>query len=450
MRNLIFVLFCLFLAGCSFKPQMPEINSTFEYKFESSDISDKWWQEFNDENLNSLVEEALKNNIDLKVAYLNLKKAELLLANSRADLFPNLNLNASAKKAQNGRDSNSFNSFSLSAVLNYEIDLWGRVKNSIQSNNAILNATKYDLNSSRLSIASSVVDSYLLLVSLKMQEEIYKDSLKSYEETMNYRKKQLEVGSIPEAVYLQSIAAVQSAKIGLAKIQNSITSALSTLSILVAKDNNDILYSHISSSDKLPLIPEVGLGISSDILLKRSDVASAYERLKSQNALIGVAKAAYFPTLSLTGVFGFSSSEFDKLFMPYTSSWSFGGSLAQSLFDYARRTNNVKLAELSQDISLLNYEKTIKTALAEVRLALDKRRNLIDIVKFQDELLSSQKEIYKRISDQYNAGYVDHLNLLDAQRNLLNARLSNIDAKLSLAKSIVAIYKAFGGGFNSK
>ncbi|MDL0089541.1 efflux transporter outer membrane subunit [Campylobacter gastrosuis] len=447
MRNFIVFLLALFVAGCSFRPEIPSVDTSFEYKYETTQISDKWWQSFGDERLNSLVEEALKNNIDLKVAYINLQQAELSLKNSKADLLPNLGLNGQATRSANGVDTNSKAGFSLNTALNYEIDLWGRVRNTIASNNALLKASEYDYNASKLSIASNTANSYLSLVALKMQEAVYIDSLKSYEDTMNYRKKQLEVGSITQDVYLQSVASVQSAKIGLNEVRTSITQTATALAILAGKSNDEILKAVIKTTENLPNAPQIDADISSDVLLKRSDVASAYENLKSKNALVGVAKAAYFPTLSLTGMFGYSSNELDRLFIPSASAWSLGGSLAQTIFDYGKTSNNVKLAKLSQDISLLTYEKAVKTALSDVKVALDTRKNADEILTHQNELLSSQSQIYDLINAQYNAGYIDHLNLLDAQRNLLNAKISQINAKLNANQAAVGVFRAFGGGF---
>ncbi|MCD8213556.1 MAG: efflux transporter outer membrane subunit [Campylobacter sp.] len=455
MRNIDIIIIALFITGCSFAPQMPDVNTTFEYKYQSSDINDYWWKEFNDERLNTLVDEALKHNIDLKLAYINLQTAALTLKNSKADLFPTLGVNADAGKTRTsgetytGQDNVKYDSFSVNAVLNYEIDLWGRVRNSIASSDALLQASKYDYANARLTIASNVTQGYFTLVSLRMQERVLEDTLASYIDTMNYRKKQLEAGTITQMVYLQSLASVQSAQISLTNVKNSIVSASNALAILCGKSNNEILNEIVATGALLPPPPQITADISSDILLRRSDVASAYENLKSSNALIGVAKAAYFPTLSLTGIFGFSSKDLDRLFVQNANTWSLAGSLTQSVFDYGRRRNNVEIAELAQSASALSYEKTIKTALGEVKVALEDRKNAMQVWQDTRNLLNSQDEIYSLAKAQYDAGYSDHLTLLDAQRNLLTTRLSAISAQLSLDNSVVEIYKAFGGGFTT-
>lgn len=455
MRNIAIFIFAVFLAGCSFRPELPNIDTTFEatYSFETSDINDRWWEEFKDENLNSLISEALKNNIDLKLAYLNLQKAEASLGVARADLLPSVNLNAGATRTESsgetytGQNSARYSSYTINLGLNYEVDLWGRVKNSIEAADATLKATKFDYDTARLGIASSVATGYFTLVSLNMREQVLKDTLKSYEETLEFRQTQLNLGSIDNITYLQSKAQVQSARVSLVEVQNSISSALTSLSVLTNKSNDEILNSAIKSSKLLPKEPDIKAGISSDILLRRSDVASAYESLKSTNALIGVAKADYFPTISLTGLFGFASDDLGRLFVSNANTWSLGGNLTQKIFDYGRTKNRVLVARTNEQISALNYEKTVKTALSEVKDALVSRENAKLNQKNVKELLNSQEKIYKLATDLFNEGYTSHLELLDAQRNLLNAKLQDISANLNLINSVVGVYKTFGGGF---
>ncbi|AQW86858.1 multidrug efflux system CmeABC, outer membrane lipoprotein CmeC [Campylobacter pinnipediorum subsp. caledonicus] len=445
MRNIIFFAIVLLFVGCSFKPEMIDVNSSFEYKSQTTNISDKWWEEFNDDKLNSLVNDALKHNIDLKIAYLNLQKADINLNNAKSLFLPTASVTGSATRR--GTEHLKTDSFSLNAVLNYEVDLWGRVKNSVESNKALLNASIYDYNASRLSIVSNVVDNYFSLVALKMQENIYKNTLKSYIDTMNYRKKQLEAGAITKSVYIQSVTSVQNASINLNNIKNQIITLSNTLSILAGRDNNEILYSLVNTNKTLPKIPEINADISADILLKRSDVASAYEALRSSNALVGVAKAAYFPSISLSGIFGFSSAKIDNLFDKDARFWSLGTSLTQNIFNLPQTKNRVKLSKIIESENALRYEKIIKIALGEVKTALINRRNLIEIFNQTKELLDSQEKIYELVNSQYDEGYVDHLSLLDAQRNLLSTKLSLVNANLNLNKAVVQVFKAFGGGF---
>ena len=456
MRNKAFILItAAFLAGCSFRPDMPNVDTNFTstYTFETSDIRDLWWKEFHDENLNSLVESALEKNTNLRIAYLNLQKAKASLGIAEADLLPGVNLNVSYTKAKTsgetytGQPQTRYRSSSINLGLNYEIDLWGRVRNSVLAANENLNASKFDYDSARLSLSSSVAKSYFALVSLNMQEAVLKETLKTYEDTLALRKTQLDLGSINEMTYLQSKAEVESAKTSLTSVLNSKSQALTSLAILTGKSNDEILKGAVASAQNLPSSPEIKAGISSDVLLRRSDVAKALADLKATNALVGVARAQYFPTLSLTGLFGFASDEFDRIFMGSASVWSLGANLTQKIFDFGRTKNNVRVAETNEQIAAITYEATVRSALGEVRDALISRQNAklsLDQVK---NLLQSQQKIYSLAKDQYNAGYIGHLELLDAERNLLQAKLQDVSAKLDEVDSAVEVYRALGGGF---
>ena len=456
MRNKAFILItAAFLAGCSFRPDMPNVDTNFTstYTFETSDIRDLWWKEFHDENLNSLVESALEKNTNLRIAYLNLEKAKASLGIAEADLLPGVNLNVSYTKAKTsgetytGQPQTRYRSSSINLGLNYEIDLWGRVRNSVLAANENLNASKFDYDSARLSLSSSVAKSYFALVSLNMQEAVLKETLKTYEDTLALRKTQLDLGGINEMTYLQSKAEVERAKTSLTSVLNSKSQALTSLAILTGKSNDEILKGAVTSAQNLPSSPEIKAGISSDVLLRRSDVAKALADLKATNALVGVARAQYFPTLSLTGLFGFASDEFDRIFMGSASVWSLGANLTQKIFDFGRTKNNVRVAETNEQIAAITYEATVRSALGEVRDALISRQNAklsLDQVK---NLLQSQQKIYSLAKDQYNAGYIGHLELLDAERNLLQAKLQDVSAKLDEVDSAVEVYRALGGGF---
>ena len=456
MKNKAFILItAAFLAGCSFRPDMPNVDTNFTstYTFETSDIRDLWWKEFKDENLNILVESALEKNTNLRIAYLNLEKAKASLGVAEASLLPGVNLNVSYTKAKTsgetytGQPQTRYRSSSINLGLNYEIDLWGRVRNSVLAANESLNASKFDYDSARLSLSSSVAKSYFALVSLNMQEAVLKETLKTYEDTLALRKTQLDLGGINEMTYLQSKAEVERAKTSLTSVLNSKSQALTSLAILTGKSNDEILKGAVASAQNLPSSPEIKAGISSDVLLRRSDVAKALADLKATNALVGVARAQYFPTLSLTGLFGFASDEFDRIFMGSASVWSLGANLTQKIFDFGRTKNNVRVAETNEQIAAITYEATVRSALGEVRDALISRQNAklsLDQVK---NLLQSQQKIYSLAKDQYNAGYIGHLELLDAERNLLQAKLQDVSAKLDEVDSAVEVYRALGGGF---
>lgn len=460
MLRAIFAIFIVvFVSGCSFKPDLPIKQSPdFNSSVASVNIDDRWWEVFNSKALNDLISSALVYNFDLNLALNSIERSRVALGLQELDQLPNVNISGSALRQNNyplPPNSNSHGVYSIGAMLNYEIDLWGRVRNSIGAAESMYKASIYDYESAKLSISSNVAYSYILLLSLKMQENILGDTLKSYISSMEFRQNQLKAGSISEIIYYQSKSQVDSAKSQLVEVKNLLSQANTALSILTGKNYEEILYNYVNVDTTLKEMLEntkVSLpsGISSDILLKRPDVASSLEKLKSTNFLIGVRKAEYFPQLSLTGMFGYKSGEFDRLFTSNANAWNIGGSLIGPLIDFGRTSKRVDLATIDQNSSLIMYDKTIKKAFGEVRDALNERENSLEKQASLKNLVESQTNIYNIAETRFNAGYSDYLEVLDAQRYLLSAKLSFAKSQQSVLDSIVSVYKAFGGGFELK
>ncbi|PID48402.1 MAG: hypothetical protein CR967_00140 [Proteobacteria bacterium] len=451
-KNLILIL-ALSFVGCSFKPPMPQVNGEFTYSIEASNINQKWWENFHDESLNSLITQALKNNSNLALASLNVQGARERLSLVDKDFLPSLSISANAKRGQSSREvppfvKNTSSNLSLTAILNYEIDLWGRVKNKSNSAKSLYKASKYDYDGARLGLASSVAKAYFLLIAQKMEKAILEKTIKTYKNTMNYQKKQLDFGEISKLSYLQSVGEYQNAKVRLISIKNNLDLAQSALALLVGKDFDDILHKNFKTSKMLPRPPKVPSGISADVLLNRPDIASSYEKIKSSNYLIGVAKSAHLPTLSLTAAFGYQSDDLGNILRSSANIWNLAGQFAGKLFDFGRISKNVDIAKLGQDMEVKRYEIAVKTALNEVRNALNSYKNINQKNKNINSLLNSQEKIYKLSQTMFKEGEISQLQLLDAQRILLNVKLQNIEAKLGMINSIVDIYKAFGGGFS--
>lgn len=450
MNKIITILIAALISGCSLRPDMIEIQQEYRYQMDVYSINESWWESFGDEKLNALIQKSLKNNSDLLIALNNIEKARVSLRLDRIEYLPNISLQGEASKSDKGYNNPTVEQFSLSAVLSYELDLWGRVRNKANASEAIYNATKFDYESARISLASSVANSYFLLISLKEQEKILQDTLDSYIKSVEYRAVQLESGEIDELVYAQTVAAADGAKAQLAQLQTQISQANSALAILVGESLDEILYANVDTASNLPTLPDVPSGISSEILLKRADIASAIERLRSSNYLIGVARTQWLPQISITGMFGYTSNELDELISSNRSVWNIGGSLIAPLLDFGRVYNNVELANLEQNASFLAYDKAVKSAFGEIRTALDSRKNSIIKATSTANLVTSQQKVYNIAQSRYDAGYSSHLELLDSQRSLLSAKLSLSSANLEAVNSVVAVFKAFGGGFEYK
>ncbi|CZE46139.1 efflux transporter outer membrane subunit [Campylobacter geochelonis] len=451
-RVLSAVLLAFVFAGCSFKPATPLKDTTYKATYQTTNLNDMWWKDFNDTALNKLVSDGLSYNSDLALALNNIELARVNLGLSKLDYLPNVGYQGSATRANNtplAPDLNSQASYNIGLNLNYELDLWGRVRNGVEAKKSMYMASKYDYNAARLSIASSIASTYFRLLFLKEQEGILKDTLASYENTLEFRQNQLNAGVIGSITYHQAQAQVDSAKSQLVNVQNQLSSTNTALAILTGKSYDEILYKDIlTNKNSISNIPDVPSGVPSDLLLHRADVASALEKLKATNFLVGVARANYFPKISLTGLFGYASLEFDRLITQTSSNWSAGGSLVGPLLDFGRTARGVEIANLEQNASFINYDKTLKNAFGEVRNALVSRENSITKQNSMKNLVNSSQKVYDLANQRYSAGYSDHLELLDAQRQLLSSKLSLASADFDVANSVVEVYKALGGGFN--
>ncbi|MDR1285224.1 MAG: efflux transporter outer membrane subunit [Campylobacteraceae bacterium] len=418
-------------------------------------ISDKWWEEYNDETLNSLVEEALENNKDLEIALLNISLARASLAIKEADRYPTLSAKGGASRTQTSEETFSsqgrratYNDFSLSAILSYEVDLWGKISSANSAAKAELLSSKASADGVRLSLASGVADSYFVLLSLKEQLSLVKQTIQTREETFELTKTRFEAGVERESTLAQQESLLSSAKITKNNIEQQIATTGSALGILLGRDVQGLLADKNITAEALPNDISIPSNIPSNIIENRPDIEASFQQLVSSNELIGVARAAYFPSLSLSALFGLGSYDVDNLLKSSARTWNAGATLAAPLIDFGRTSNNVEMARISKDIAAINYEKSVLNAFSEVYNAMTSRMFLEENLKNARDYEGAIKRTLELVNYQYEAGYVDYLSVLDAQRSLLNAQLSTIQTHQSLLSSGVALFKALGGGWN--
>lgn len=455
----LLILSIVFLGGCSLSPKIDDSNFTLPENMssENNNISIKWWEEYNDQTLNALVEEGLQNNKDLQIAMLNIEYARVSLSINQADWYPTINGQAGANRVKTSKEafnsggvSRIYNDFSLSAILSYEVDLWGRIASTNKAARATLLSSKATADAIKLSLAANIVDSYFALISLKEQLEIANQAIKTREETVNLTKIKVEVGEERESVLAQQQSLLFSAKITKDSIEQNLALTSSALGILVGKEPASLLVDKNIQTSKLPNDVVVPENIPSSIIDQRPDIEASFQKLISSNELIGVSRAAYFPTLSISGLFGLNSDTTGDLLQSSAKTWNIGGTFVAPLIDFGKTRNNVKLAEISKNVAVVEYEKTVLTAFGEVYDALNSRnilkRNLHNALEYERYI----QRTLDLATEQYNAGYIDYLTVLDNERSLLNAKISTIQTKQSLLSSGVSLFKALGGGWDKE
>ncbi|MCR6579190.1 TolC family protein [Campylobacter insulaenigrae] len=459
MRKILIIASCFFIAACSLKPNLKisDVNYTKSLD-ENISINKQWWKMFNDDNLNYLVEQALKNNNDLQIAYINLQKAYEALGISRSDLLPKLDGSASGARSKTSinapsnksKDFAFGNDFKLGLNLSYEIDLWGKYRDNYGASKSKLQASEFDYESARLSLISNVTKTYFNIASLSEQVKILEESVQSYQKTYNLKLEHFKIGVISEYELSKFKAELDNSKILLtnAKIQKE--SNTKALKILTSNTIDDILYNSVNYTKIGRYDVNIPQGIGSEILLQRPDIQSALKILEEKNYLVGVARSAFLPNLSLTGLLGYESKDLDLLVKNGSGTWGVAGNFMMPIFHWGEIYNSVNIAKLSKDEAFLQYENTLKKAFGEIQLALFNRRSYYENEKNYENLFLAQSKIYEISNVRYENGVINLADYLQDQRNYLNAKLAYINSSYELANSIVDVIKAFGGGFNAK
>lgn len=454
------ILAIMLFPGCSFAPKYakPKVElppEPLKAADDAAKINIEWWKNYQDENLNLLIKEALKNNDDLKLAVARIEEARARLGLSEANRYPVINANAAALRQKTsdevsplGNKGSTDNYFALSAEVAYELDLWGKIKNQREAALSVLLATSASKEALKLSLTANVATVYFNLVSLDQQMQTTENILNRYKDIYEFRLKQYKHGILDEIVVQQAKAQYDSVKILLENLKEQDTVLKSTLAVLLGRTPNEIFVNRYLIERKLPEPIEVPALLPSKLLENRPDIVQAEEALKAANFQIGVAKAAYFPSISLTGTLGLQSLELDNLIQSSAGMWNIGGNLMAPILDFGRIKSNVKITEAQQKEALIQYVKTVKTAFKEVYDALAKITTSRNKLKAQEEELKALEKVLTLANKKYEKGVTDYLTVLDAQRGYLSARLNLTSFQTEVINNQVVLYKALGGGWD--
>ncbi|EKA0877204.1 multidrug efflux transporter outer membrane subunit CmeC [Campylobacter jejuni] len=457
--------FTLLISACSLSPNLniPEANYSIDNKLgalswekeNNSSITKNWWKDFDDENLNKVVDLALKNNNDLKLAFIHMEQAAAQLGIDFSSLLPKFDGSASGSRAKTAINAPSNrtgevsygNDFKMGLNLSYEIDLWGKYRDTYRASKSGFKASEYDYEAARLSVISNTVQTYFNLVNAYENENALKEAYKSAKEIYRINDEKFQVGAVGEYELAQARANLESMALQYNEAKLNKENYLKALKILTSNDLNDILYKNQSYQVFNLKEFDIPTGISSTILLQRPDIGSSLEKLTQQNYLVGVARTAFLPSLSLTGLLGFESGDLDTLVKGGSKTWNIGGNFTLPIFHWSEIYQNVNLAKLNKDEAFVNYQNTLITAFGEIRYALVARKT----IRLQYDNAQASEQSYKRIyeiaKERYDIGEMSLQDYLEARQNWLNAAVAFNNIKYSYANSIVDVIKAFGGGF---
>ncbi len=447
------------LAGCMVGPDYvpPKVETAPAYRYEEKEArataNTEWWRQFGDPDLDGLIAEALAGNKDLGIAAARVEQAAAVLTQTRSPLYPQIGYSADASRALGSELGatpipssvpNPQTSLQVLAGASWELDLWGRIRRLSEAARADLLGTEEARRGVVLSLVSSVASTYIQLLGLDEQLAISRRSLESYGESVRIFELKFEHGQVSQMNLEQARTQFETAAATIPQIALQIVKAENALSILLGRNPGPVVRS--ATLDRLTL-PEVPAGLPSDILANRPDIRQAEQALVSANAQIGAAKARYFPSISLTGAFGWASADLSNLFKGPARIWSYAGSLAGPIFTAGSISGQVRQAEAGRKAALLSYESSIQSAFADVENALASHRYLGEQVEAQKRLVRAGSEYERLARLQYDGGYSPYSTVLQAQQQLFPSELNYAQYRASFYVSLVDIYKAMGGGW---
>ncbi|HEY0941200.1 MAG TPA: efflux transporter outer membrane subunit [Steroidobacter sp.] len=452
------------LAGCTMAPR---------YERPAAPVADTWptgaaydpaqagettaadlpWREFiREPKLQQVIELALASNRDLRSALANIQAARAQYRIQRADLLPRIDGDINATRAKNVNQFSSTGTpietefYTANVGLSaFEIDLFGRVRSLSRAALESYLATEQAARATRISLIAETASAYLTLAADSSQLELSRRTVESAQRTMEVTRKRLEAGVSSRLDVRQAETIYQQARADLASTTALIAQDRNALELLVGGRLPDELLP-AELPDHHQWLADVPAGLSSSVLLSRPDVLQAEHQLKSANANIGAARAAFFPRLSLTASTGLASTELSDLFSDGASIWSVGPSLTLPIFNGGANVANLQYANAQRDLYVSQYELAIQTAFKEVADALAVRGTIQDQLDAQRALVDAAADSYQLAEARYSKGVDTFLNALDAQRVLYNAEKSLVSARLTASDNIVTLYRVLGGG----
>jgi NodT family efflux transporter outer membrane factor (OMF) lipoprotein len=469
MRARLAVLATLTLGACSFAPTYKTPSSAppaDAYKeagdWKPAEPADSqargaWWAIFQDPALDDLEAQVADTNQDLKAAYARLLQARAATRVARADLFPTLNVGASAARSRASVNSPTFpkgaepvgNNFDLQADLSYEIDVWGRVRNSVAAARASQQASAADLATLNLSVHAELASDYFSLRSQDTERQLLDQTVEDYKKALELTQNLYNGGAAALTDVAQAQAQLETARTQAADIRLQRTQSEHAIAVLLGK-NPSAFHMDASPLAISAVPPPIDPGLPSSLLERRPDVAAAERRTAAANAQIGVARAAYFPVFSLAAAAGFDSTHASNWLTAPSQLWSAGPAAGLlTVFDAGRHRAQSAQAKAAFDEQVADYRNTVLTAYREVEDNLAALRELQQESVSEAAAVSATATALEQAQYRYKAGLVTYLEVATAENTSLQAQLANVSIQMRRMSATVLLVKALGGGWRS-
>ena len=467
-KKFITVLLSVLIAGCSLAPkyESPVVDIEMQYpkgeaypkKYKQQNnpenvLDHRWSAFFKDPLLQQLIQHALLNNQDLKIAALNVAALEAQYRIRRADLFPQLNANADATIQKLPSDI-SYNrrlyQLGLTTVA-WELDLWGRLRNLNEQ--AIQNylASDETRTAVHMSLVSAVARAYLTYQANQEQLSLIQATVQTQQHTYDLTKALVQSGHATQFDLSLAEMALRTAQFDQSKMIRLVAQDRNALNFLMGAPIPESIASQLTRTKDLPdrkLLAPISAGLPSDLLMRRPDIRATEHMLLAANANIGVARAAFFPSIQLTGSAGIASSSLSDLFDAGTGMWSFMPKINLPIFSAGANKANLDHAKIQKRIEIVNYNKAIQTAFREVSDHLAGQATLNEQIKLQDQSVAASQNAYQLAKLRFKTGQDNYFVVLDLERTFYVAQQQLIQTRLEQLNNEIQLYKALGGGWS--
>jgi multidrug efflux system outer membrane protein len=452
-----------FAAGCSVGPNYhrPAVQppSTFRDLSENPQVQAQaasyadlpWWQVFQDSQLQELIRTALKQNYDLQLATERINAGRAQLAVTRSSQFPQVQGNGDFSGGKDHNIQAKSNFLTLTADAAFQLDFFGKLRRATEASRAQLLATEDARQTVLLTLVSDVASDYFSLLQLDLELQITRETVKTQEDSVKLTNLRVEHGVATRLDVLQSQQVLDSANAQIPDLERRIAQEENAISILLGNYPQAVTRGHPLVEQPLP--PEVPAGLPSSLIERRPDIREAEQILVASNAEIGVAKAQFFPQISLTGSGGGSfgrSSVFSSLLSTQLGIWSYGAQVSQPIFTAGALRGNLRLAESQRQQALIAYRQTIQRAFGDVSDALIGYQKFHQVRVRQEDFVKDLQESVRLSDMRYRGGTTTYLEVLDGQRSLFSAELTLAEARGSEYQSLVQLYRALGGGWQGE
>lgn len=448
-----------FLAACAVGPdyKRPDVEAPPKYRFEDAQARDTantaWWTQFGDRELERLIGISLAENKDVLIAAARVEEYYGRYGVQRGQQFPQVGVQAQGGSQQASRvgtppipapTSVTSDFYSVDLGVSFEIDLWGRLRRGTEAARADLLAVEENRRTVILSLVSAVASAYVNLLNLDRQLEISRSTVRTRAESLRIFDLRFKGGTISE-IELQQLRSEYETALGtIPAVEKQIAQQENNLSVLLGRNPGPLARGGTLGKLTLPAVPS---GLPSALLERRPDIRQAEQQLVAANARIGVAKAAFYPSISLTGLLGVASADLSNLFSSNARAWTFAGSVNQPIFTGGTLSGQLAVSEAQQKQALYGYQQAVQTAFSEVE------NSLVDQGKTREQVAAQSRQVealtrYAYLARlRYDNGYTSYIEVLDSERSLFQAQLQLAQTQGQLYVALINLYKALGGGW---